>query len=332
MARAIALFSFSLFACAACGGTTTVGDPGDTGTTGDGSLVDTGGTGAVTVDQACADVSNAYCDRLQACSSALIELVYGDVAQCKARFGLACPQIFAAKGTAWTPEKVRACATSVPGLSCGDLWAGRATPACVPAPGSVIDGQACGDDSQCASTFCANPDDASCGTCAPLSTAGSACVKGKCSRGFGCADSKCQPIGVLGDTCDTRTRPCANGLACFGGKCVEGGKPGAACDSTGAKSPTCDGTQAAFCNPLTNVCQKAVAAKAGETCGIVGSDFKFCTASGTCKTPAGGTSGTCVATAADGAACDPGAAGPHCLPPAKCIGGVCKLPDASACR
>jgi hypothetical protein len=41
--------------------------------------------------------------------------------------------------------------------------------------------------------------------------------------------------------------------------------------------------------------------------------------------------GTCVAAAADGAACDP-TNGPMCTDPAVCVNSVCEVPDPTMCH
>jgi hypothetical protein len=75
---------------------------------------------------------------------------------------------------------------------------------------------------------------------------------------------------------------------------------------------------------------------AGKPCGIVNNVFTACLAAATCKIPTNQQSGTCVAPAADAAACDI-AAGPDCLFPARCVptgggnAGTCKFPGAIAC-
>jgi hypothetical protein len=71
---------------------------------------------------------------------------------------------------------------------------------------------------------------------------------------------------------------------------------------------------------------------AGQPCGIVNNTtYTACAAGGLCKGASGLTAGTCQATAADGAACDD-TAGPPCLSPAVCSGGVCKISDPGTCN
>ena len=76
---------------------------------------------------------------------------------------------------------------------------------------------------------------------------------------------------------------------------------------------------------------------AGQTCGNVGGVQTRCAAGATCNRPPQSQTGTCLAPAADGAACDT-AAGPGCLYPAKCVpassggtAGTCELPGDPSC-
>jgi len=304
-----------------------------------GSSVETEGASGITREQACDDVAKAICDEYEKCVPLLIDVGYGEVAKCYERSKAACASTFDAPGTTMTPAKASTCATGLRTLSCEAL--STSTPAaCVPDPGALADGAACAEDGQCKSTWCAKNDDANCGKCAALTTVGGACVdvglkadgspQKKCSRGLGCTADKCAKPSETGGACSD-TQPCALGLACFGAKCVAAGKAGSKCDPAGKTDPPCDIMQGAYCNPTTKVCQTFVQAKAGETCGVVGTEYKICVAGAKCVTAPGTTSGTCIAPAIDGAACD-AKKGPDCLAPAKCITGVCKLPDPSVCK
>jgi hypothetical protein len=297
------------------------------------------GQGGVTQEQACDQFSTAFCDVYQKCLPLFVTAGFGDTTTCVTRTKKGCPAAFNAPNTSATPTSVASCASSVKGLSCEQIFA--STPAaCVPQPGGLADGASCSDDAQCKSTWCAKTDDTFCGKCTALSTAGGACVKltatdGKtietqCSRGFSCTMDKCVVPVVSGGTCSDATS-CSIGLTCFGGKCVLAGKVGAKCDPEGKTDPTCDFLQGAVCNPATKVCQEIAKANAGQPCGLISGEYKICTAAAKCVVPTGMMQGTCLAPAIDGAACDV-EKGPDCLPPAKCITGVCKLPDPALCK
>jgi hypothetical protein len=92
----------------------------------------------------------------------------------------------------------------------------------------------------------------------------------------------------------------------------------------------CDNTQGLYCDPATRLCKLVTFASPGGSCGVVNGAFVACSGGGRCKTAGASLMGTCLAPAADGAACDT-TAGPDCLPPAQCVGSVCKLPNAASC-
>jgi hypothetical protein len=321
-------FPFAVLAILTSSACSSSSSPSDPGTVDGGS--DTPGA-TVTADQACTDLAAAYCDKSFSCAPLYSDITYGDAATCKTRLKASCLGSLSAPSVTETPARASDCAKAVNATACGDLLAKKSIDKCIPSPGGVTDGGACGDPEQCASGFCAYATDSLCGVCSAVPKPGDACINLQCGREMTCVLGKCQKPGVLGDTCSSRDQPCAPGLSCFSGKCVKGGGPGATCDDVEVDAPNCDLTQGVACNKATKVCQKLLEAKAGETCGLSGSDYKVCVAGAICKVAAGSFSGTCVAPAADGAACSAGSDGPGCLQPAYCIGGVCKLADAKSC-
>ncbi|MBI5547151.1 MAG: hypothetical protein HY901_24995 [Deltaproteobacteria bacterium] len=252
---------------------------------------------------ACTAASDSICEQLEACSPFGLAALYGDLATCKARVMLGCMPVYDAPGTSSTPARTEKCALALAQLSCDAVKAGDLGPDCAAVAGTLADGAACGDDSQCQSHFCARASDALCGTCSPKSTEGGACVNGACSAGLVCpkGSSTCiKPVaGKAGDAC-TYQEQCdlANGVAC---------------DTTSSKK----------------CMQIAVAEDTGDSCGITMAGFVICPASGTCSALFGG---TCSAAAADGDACSDSDTGPKCLLPAKCAGGTCALPDPVTCQ
>lgn len=285
------------------GTTTTPGTDSGTPPTGD---VDSGSKPPPPPDaaKACADAAEAVCNKFETCSPFVTEVLYGDVATCKARFVLSCTSSFTAPGTSNAPAKTAACAKSVGAVACATFLAGDLGADCNATAGTLAAGAACRDDAQCASTFCARAPDSECGTCAATTKAGDACVNQACSRGTTCPKgaTKCiTPVaGKVGDAC-TVVEECdlAGGVAC----------------NTSSKK----------CIPLT-------VATTGQTCGskdISGTAFVTCAANGTCSALL---NGKCVAAAADGATCSTADTGPHCVTPAVCAGGKCKIPDPTNCK
>lgn len=292
----------------------------------------------VTAEQACSDYAAAVCDELNKCAPLLVSLSFNDVATCKTRVIINCPKIFEANGTSATPAKLEQCKLDASNLACNDLFANAVPPACVPSPGTLVDGNACGDDAQCVSTFCSRKSDAVCGVCAKLPSAGAPCTGssflggGDCGRGLVCANKVCVKPKLKDETgCDSTTAPCLAGLSCFGGKCVTAAKGGEACDGAEKTGPNCDLTQGFYCAGLVSKsCKSAKVVAAGQPCGFISGEVVACGGGSTCKNVTG-TAGTCMAPAADGGACDP-VKGPDCLGPAKCVANQCKIADPTTCK
>ena len=290
--------------------------------------------GGPSADAACSALGEAYCAKLGDCAKVLVDVIWGDVVACRARLKAACLTTLSSSGVHETPAMTSSCARDLGAASCASVLAKDVVASCVPAPGDVVDGKACGDDEQCKSGFCATPAGSICGTCAPQPKPGDSCVSGQCGRALECVSGSCRKPGKLGEACDKTSQPCEAGLSCFSGKCVAGGKAGASCDTNESTAPSCDGTAGVFCSP-THVCQTLKEGRPGDACGydVASGSFTICTAAATCRTGAGGLTGTCIAAAADGAACNAdGKTGPGCTSPAKCVAGVCKLPDPSSCK
>ncbi|MGZ3439973.1 MAG: hypothetical protein ACXVDD_10665 [Polyangia bacterium] len=282
---------------------------------------------SVTADQACSDLSHALCTQLSQCAPPLITSVYGDVATCETRAKLNCVPSLMAPSTSATPDKLDHCATAVTTLSCNALFTRDTPAACKPDPGKLVNGSACGDDAQCTSAYCKKAAGQVCGVCGMRSPAGVACsVDDDCDFTLACAMSVCVAHGAVGATCDGG-HPCATPNVCKGGVCATPAGAGQPCDPV---VKDCDATQALYCNPTTRICAQATFAGAGQPCGLVNGGFVGCSGSGHCKLGAASLMGTCLAPAADGAACD-STNGPDCVSPAQCIGAVCKLPNPAGC-
>jgi hypothetical protein len=291
-------------AAAGVGGRSASGGGGAGGAAGAGSGGTAGGGwgGDHAAAPACAALSQALCRKIEICTPFAVGLVFGSRSVCEQRLTLDCLPKFAAPGSAATPALTSSCADSLAAHPCAAFLRGDFGAACAPLSGRLQGGAACGDDAQCASTFCARARDAVCGVCATTTPAGSPCVRDSCSAGTVC------PMGK--STCVV----------------PEPGQVGAAC----TVHEQCDIGNGIGCNPLTGRCIRLALGSDTGTCGLdlAGALYTACPASGTCSAPLGG---KCTAGAADGAACSTGSAGPGCLPPARCVGGRCTLPDPSAC-
>lgn len=321
----VALLLFTLTACSS-----SMSDPAPSGPT---------------AEQACTDLSNLYCSKIDGCSSLFTQLSFPDVATCKATFKAQCIVDLAAPSTGSTPQKQADCTTAAASVSCTDLFADNVPSQCRAVAGKLSDGQACGDDSQCASMYCSTGDEAACGKCFPAPTAGASCATQKCGPGLSCHKSSddptgktrvCVKLGLVGDACSD-VQPCVSNLSCTDGKCgAPAAKEGDACSFAGKGAPQCDLTAGLLCLPTTSKCATVKLAAAGMACGFdtTAGTFTACTNAGTCrKTKPSDATGTCVAAVATGQACnDDDTVGPKCLAPGKCVSGTCVLPDPATCK
>jgi len=322
------IVSTALVALLACSGNsaTVVGSDDGGGATSEGGA--DGGSG-VTNAMAASDAANAYCARAASCAPAYVTIAYGTTDECVQRLGASLLQGITANGSNETPSIVEECTTAITNASCSDLL-GRNLPAvCTPPAGSLADGTACAEDSQCSGGRCHIAAGTVCGTCGEPSNAGTACSQDDdCANGMKCsaANSTCQPYGAMGAACDA-DRVCNPTYACVNGTC---GAPGVA-NTPCTTSDECDELHGIFCDGTK--CTSVGFAPAAGACGLVSGVLTLCEGpAGDCQGVAAPTyRGTCVAAAADGAACD-ATNGPMCTAPAVCVNSVCELPDPTMCH
>lgn len=286
------------------------------------------GVGSGTPAGACDAFAQAVCNKLQECIPIGLTAQYGDVAQCTARTKQSCTNTLGATGTGATPAALNACTSAYNGAACDALLSGTVLDACKAPAGTLADGTACGDDSQCVNRNCQKTTDPACGHCAPRGGTGSGCVvSGDCTEGLICgAALKCVELGKQGAACSA-TQLCQANLACQNGKCDTPLAVGAQCNPA---APACNAAKGNQCG-ASQTCEELKLAKAGEACGVVNGQITSCAAHGKCTIMKGAQSGTCAAAAADGAACDT-QKGPLCQAPAACVKGVCVFPDPNACK
>jgi hypothetical protein len=72
----------------------------------------------VSPTQACSDLGNAICNKLNSCASFYVTLAYGSVSNCATRFGIDCPNTILATGSGATAANVEACAQAYSSASC----------------------------------------------------------------------------------------------------------------------------------------------------------------------------------------------------------------------
>jgi hypothetical protein len=280
-------------------------------------------------DSACASLASALCKRLSDCTQFGLSAEYADEATCETREKISCLDTLNAPGTSLTPQAYQACAGAVPSAACTDILGNHQIPdACKSGPGTLADGTACDDGSQCKGQRCRVPTGQTCGVCSTIAAAGAACADtSNCDYGLVCANTVCVAPGAAGATCDAG-HPCGVGFVCKTGTCSAVLAAGATCDPV---SQNCDPLAGLFCNPTTKVCAQITIVAAGAQCGLTPSGGAACGAKGFCRKPVGAAAGTCVAAAADGQPCDT-VNGPSCTAPATCVNAVCKLPDSAACK
>ncbi len=285
----------------------------------------TGTVSNVSAQQACTDFGSAVCGAVDACSPALVQLQYGGISTCQMRAQTTCSTALGANGTGMTPDTMEACAKALSGDSCANVVSNNPPGACNAVAGQLANGMPCGDPSQCQSQYCNTGTDGTCGACG--TRAGATCVRdADCNYGQLCVGTPktCVAPGMSGASCDDN-HPCNKTLACKGGACAAPDEAGGTCVIGNANNVfgSCDSLKGLYCG-LTKTCQAIAFASAGQPCGVKNGVLTACAANGTCSA-----AGTCDAAVADGASCT---AASHCLPPAQCSGGVCKLPDPSTCH
>ena len=304
---------------------------------------------SVSPQQACSDMATAVCNKMAQCTQSDIPRNYGDAGVCVSRQQQNCLNALTAQGTGATPTTVEACAQAYASYDCESWMLNNPPAACIPQVGKLDAGTACSVSGQCQSTYCAVPAGVECGTCSPLPAVGDSCVGIGCGRGLICASNEtcAQPV-FDGGTCGS-ANPCAPTYDCVSaagtttGTCEpQVGTLGSACDSRRQTGASCEGIQNLACvGPrASQTCQAILFAGPGESCGYNADagTFTQCSGAGACINADGGR--TCVAPAADDAACDT-QFGPPCLPPARCINGgvdsgttagICKFLTPSDCQ
>jgi hypothetical protein len=277
---------------------------------------------------AVSDASAAYCARAAACAPAYVTLAYGTTTECAERLAASLLPGLTASGSNETAEQVEACATALSSASCADLLGRNLPSVCTPTPGTLADGTACAEDSQCVGGRCHIAAGTVCGTCGEPSAAGTACSQDDdCADGMQCAsNARCVVDGAMGAACDA-THPCNAVYGCIAGVCTTPGAANAPCTT----SDECDELHGIFCDGTR--CTAVAFAPTSAACGLVSGVLTTCEGPGAfCQgETAPSYQGTCIAAAADGATCD-ATNGPTCTDPAVCVNGTCELPDPTMCH
>jgi hypothetical protein len=282
--------------------------------------------------------AQALCSKFDSCSTFYVKVIYGDSSTCSTRLAASLSNAITGNGSGLTAASLDACAQAIPGASCDDALGHNLPAACHSPAGQLANGTACGDSAQCSSGYCNIGIDGICGACAAArSGVGASCHRDDdCDYGLLCAGASastpqgtCATPGAAGAHCDT-TQPCKRTLVCSNGSCAMPGEAGAPCTRSGMQDPfgSCDELAGVYCSP-TGTCSKLAYAAAGGSCGFVNNTLTVCSGGGTCLPP-NSLTGTCAATAMDGANCNASSA--PCVTPAICRNGVCTVPNPATCH
>jgi hypothetical protein len=288
---------------------------------------------APTVAEACGQFAATLCSRLEGCAPYALQIFYGDRTTCEARVVLGCMRDLEVPDTNQTTTDMAACARDANNSSCADLLANVFPASCQIKPGKRLNGEGCGSSWQCMSTHC-EKSTGDCGVCAPRAAAAGACtVDGGCMQGLVCAAQKCVAPAAMGAPCSAMA-PCRANLYCsaISNTCATPLALGAPC---GGDAAGCDFRQGVACNQFAAManqkCETVGGAKGGQACGIVNGTLTNCVALNTCQgislIPLQ-TMGVCPNPAGDGMQCTDSV---HCLAPASCVGGLCRLPSSGSC-
>lgn len=202
------------------------------------------GGGPVSSQTACDD----YFDALLGISCGASTPPDDEVARVRGRFESVCANALALPGNGITVASLQACTRGLTAAGC--LVVGPTVDGCV-FQGSLPDGAACNESSQCLSGDCtlsqatgdAGAADPSCGTCTTTIATGDPCKTGQtCAPGATCAGTSPNQVctaysyGDAGAACDGVVALCAAGLYCdeLSSQCTPTSDVGAPCAQTDA--------------------------------------------------------------------------------------------------
>ena len=291
----------------------------------DTSIDDT--TGDVTVEtgptvaEVCDYGIRAYCAKYFSCAPFSGRVVWGDEETCRAHMRPQCLVTLAAPGISYGTGEYLACMQKHETAACEAFFMGTV---CEFPVGTLAKGAGCAYHAQCSSGFC-ELGDGLCGKCADPLGEGAPCTR-SCPLGMACVGSpkKCAKYRPRSALC-APDAPCAQPLVCAAGVCTDGATSGA-CDPTGAAGNPCSGHKGYYC-PTSLTCTAYVVVKAGEVCGYP-DPYRYCSVGSLCNASVGG---TCIAPAADMAACNT-ANSIGCVSPSTCVDGFCKQRDPTECK
>lgn len=290
-----------------------------------------GGTITPDLTMACMNYAQANCNATAQCSPYVLTSNFGSMETCIERSYLFCKGIVFLPGNSWNETTLNACADGLNTVNCDEFksqFFRGGIFACRPLPGSLADGSACSDASQCQGAYCKPNFGNICGTCVPRSDKAAPCnLPLDCADGLTCLNGTCVPEQPVGAMCVPGQMPCAFPLACRNNVCEPSSSTeGTACDPN--MLTDCDGFLGLYCDPQTLMCKNAQFAGTGEPCGFMNGQRFDCAAAGSCDQK--NQPNLCMAPSPDGGSCDP-QAGPGCMLPAFCINNLCTVQSDAQC-
>ena len=284
------------------------------------------------VAEACSGWAQTECNKEQTCADPVwIQASYADPSACQRVQELHCREDLTAPGSTDSVRRRAQCADALSQQKCSDWLVGAPTScANYDGYGSLAEGAACRDSSQCSSDlYCAMPAGAACGVCTATLNDGDACTDdGSCQAYSECFAGHCQAQLALGMACGTGRGHCQFGLGCSHDVCAEYPSwPGDSCGD----DESCD-AYLGSCNSQLSVCEAFHAANPGDSCDPAPNSTAraVCVGGSTCGAVAGSGALICQRDLPLGAGCTFGAV-PQCAAPARCVQGVCTVVAVAHC-
>ncbi|MFO0741958.1 MAG: hypothetical protein U0270_39035 [Labilithrix sp.] len=238
------------------------------------------------------DVCSQYYDATISYQKRCSKVVEPNAEAERSRFLTVCSNLVNAPGATNIAGALQSCASQI---SANDCSVGNDCD--VEVVGTLPDGAACLDGSQCASGGC-DDEDGRCGHCVALAAIGQPCgSKTRCVKDASCVYSAStngdDPVGTCravvrrkaGESCESSTTEsirCEKGLACSpDAKCEAGGAAGAACSSTSEcqNNLVCDGGTCGVGQAVGGACTNSGGTAGSKTCAhglVCPDDTKTC--------------------------------------------------------
>jgi hypothetical protein len=238
---------------------------GAAGKAGSGVPDSTEGPSAEELLEACSQLAESWCEKIEACSPALLASSYGissdtGASSCVNTERDRCVDWFSnVPGVANSVEAVLAASPT----TCAEAFE-HSAPYRTGAQGEQVRGQACAWDEQCASGYCARAADSLCGKCDFVPPGvepqpGQPCTNDACPQPLLCHEQICKRWPSEGEPClEQGPTPgpfdfCGSGLQCVAGSCVTPLFFGDACNAAEDRCSTYSGLacQAGKCGLAT---------------------------------------------------------------------------------